>query len=143
MSEQTKDAPETGGPYAHYVLATLVVVYVFNFIDRHILSILTEDIKADLGATDAQMGFLFGTVFAVVYAVFGIPLTRFADVWVRRSIIAGGLVAWSAMTALSGLAKSFPVLAACCIGVGIGEAAASPAAFSLLSDYYPRNAVRQ
>ena len=143
MSEQTKDAPETGGPYAHYVLATLVVVYVFNFIDRHILSILTEDIKADLGATDAQMGFLFGTVFAVFYAVFGIPLTRFADVWVRRSIIAGGLVAWSAMTALSGLAKSFPVLAACCIGVGIGEAAASPAAFSLLSDYYPRNAVRQ
>ena len=137
MSEQTKDAPETGGPYAHYVLATLVVVYVFNFIDRHILSILTEDIKADLGATDAQMGFLFGTVFAVFYAVFGIPLARFADVWVRRSIIAGGLVAWSAMTALSGLAKSFPVLAACRIGVGIGEAAASPAAFSLLSDYYP------
>ena len=69
-------------------------------------------------------------------------LARFADVWVRRSIIAGGLVAWSAMTALSGLAKSFPVLA-CRIGVGIGEAAASPAAFSLLSDYYPRNAVRQ
>ena len=83
------------------MLATLVVVYVFNFIDRHILSILTEDIKADLGATDAQMGFLFGTVFAVFYAVFGIPLARFADVWVRRSIIAGGLVAWSAMTALS------------------------------------------
>ncbi len=137
MSEKSKNAPEVGGAYAHYVLATLVVVYVFNFIDRHILSILTEDIKRDLGATDAQMGFLFGTVFAVFYAVFGIPLARFADVWIRRSIIAGGLVAWSGMTALSGLAQSFPMLAACRIGVGIGEAAASPAAYSLLSDYYP------
>ena len=66
--------PALGGWYAHYVLAVLVIVYVFNFIDRNILSILAEDIKADLGITDAQMGFLYGTVFAVFYAVFGIPL---------------------------------------------------------------------
>ena len=136
MAEQTAAAPKTGGLYAHYVLGVLVVVYIFNFIDRNILSILAENIKADLEATDAQMGFLYGTVFAVFYAVFGIPLARFADVWVRRSLIAGGLVVWSAMTALSGLARSFPVLAACRIGVGIGEASASPAAYSLLSDYY-------
>ena len=126
-----------GGRYAHYVLAVLVVVYVFNFIDRNILSILAEDIKADLGVTDAQMGFLYGTVFAVFYAVFGIPLARFADVWVRRSLISLGLLFWSLMTALSGTARSFPALAAYRIGVGIGEASASPAAYSMLSDYYP------
>lgn len=133
MSDKT---PKVGGAYAHYVLFVLVIVYVFNFIDRNILSILSEEIKADLGVTDAQMGFLYGTVFAVFYAVFGIPLARFADVWVRRSLISVGLLFWSLMTALSGFAKSFPMLAAFRIGVGIGEASASPAAYSMLSDYY-------
>jgi MFS family permease len=126
-----------GGAYSHYVLAVLVLVYIFNFIDRNILSILAEDIKADLLITDAQMGFLYGTVFAVFYAVFGIPLARFADVWTRRSLISIGLSVWSFMTAASGLARSFSVLAACRIGVGIGEASASPAAYSMLADYYP------
>ena len=127
---------EIGGLYAHYVLMVLVIVYVFNFIDRQILSILAESIKADLGVSDAQIGFLYGTVFAVFYAVFGIPLARFADVWVRRSLISAGLFFWSAMTALSGTARSFSVLALYRIGVGIGEASASPAAYSMLSDYY-------
>mgnify|MGYP003323687029 CR=1 FL=1 len=132
----SETSPKVGGAYAHYVLFVLIIVYVFNFIDRQILSILSEDIKRDLGVTDAQMGFLYGTVFAVFYAVFGIPLARFADVWVRRSLISIGLMFWSAMTALSGFAKSFPMLAALRIGVGIGEASASPAAYSMLSDYY-------
>lgn len=123
--------------YANYVLAVLVLVYIFNFIDRNILSILAEDIKADLGVTDAQMGFLYGTVFAVFYAVFGIPLARFADVWTRRSLISVGLGFWSLMTAASGLARSFGTLALLRVGVGIGEASASPAAYSMLSDYYP------
>ena len=114
----------------------LVIVYIFNFIDRNILSILSQDIQADLGVTDAQMGFLYGTVFAVFYAVFGIPLARFADVWVRRSLISAGLLVWSVMTAMSGFARSFPMLAVFRIGVGIGEASASPAAYSMLSDYY-------
>ncbi len=122
--------------YSHYVLFVLVIVYIFNFIDRNILSILSQDIQADLGVTDSQMGFLYGTVFAVFYAVFGIPLARFADVWVRRSLISAGLLVWSAMTAMSGFARSFPMLAAFRIGVGIGEASASPAAYSMLSDYY-------
>lgn len=130
------DDPKIGGAYAHYVLFVLVIVYVFNFIDRNILSILSQEIQADLGVTDAQMGFLYGTVFAVFYAVFGIPLARFADVWVRRSLISVGLLFWSLMTALSGFAKSFPMLATFRIGVGIGEASASPAAYSMLSDYY-------
>lgn len=150
MSEEATDPKETGGGpagadsrdevgggYAKYVLVVLVIVYIFNFIDRQILSILAEDIKADLGISDAQMGFLYGTVFAVFYAVFGIPLARFADVWTRRSLIAIGLSFWSLMTALSGTARSFGFLAMCRIGVGIGEASASPAAYSMLSDYFP------
>ena len=136
--EQARSAPGRSGRwYPHYVLGVLMVVYVFNFVDRHILSILAESIKADLGVTDAQMGFLYGTVFAVFYAVFGIPLARFADVWVRRSVISLGLTFWSAMTALSGFARSFAELAVYRTGVGVGEASASPAAYSLLYDYYP------
>ncbi|MDP6377866.1 MAG: MFS transporter [Pseudomonadales bacterium] len=136
-SERSTTEQNSSNWYAHYVLGVLMLVYIFNFIDRNILSILAEDIKADLAITDAQMGFLYGTVFAVFYAVFGIPLARFADVWTRRSLIALGLSFWSAMTAASGLARSFPVLAVCRVGVGIGEASASPAAYSMLSDYYP------
>ena len=131
-----KKLPAVGGAYAHYVLFVLVVVSIFNFVDRNILAILSQDIKADLGISDADMGFLYGTVFALFYAIFGIPLARFADVWVRRSIIAGGLFFWSLMTALSGLARSFSVLATLRVGVGIGEASATPAAYSMLADYY-------
>lgn len=121
----------------HATLGVLVLVYVLNFVDRQILSILNEEIKRDLGLSDGQMGFLYGTAFAVFYAVFGIPLGRLADVWVRRTLIAVSLSVWSAMTALSGLSRNFLELAAARIGVGIGEAGASPAAFSLLSDLYP------
>jgi MFS family permease len=132
------DAPdETGGPYARYVLGVLVVVYVFNFVDRQILSILAEHIKADLRVTDAQLGYLYGTAFAVFYAVFGIPLGRLADTWDRRKLIALGLAFWSVMTAVSGLARSFAHLAWARVGVGVGEASASPAAYSSLSDWFP------
>ena len=135
MSDESQSVPSTR--YANYVLFVLVLVYIFNFIDRNILSILAEDIKADLQISDGEMGFLYGTVFAVFYAVFGIPLARFADVWTRRSLISIGLGFWSVMTAASGLARSFGTLAIFRIGVGIGEASASPAAYSMLSDYYP------
>jgi len=127
-----------GSAYARYVLAVLVLVYVFNFLDRQILSILAERIKADLGLTDAQLGFLYGTAFAVFYAIFGIPLGRLADAWDRRRLIALGVGFWSVMTAFSGLARSFFQLGAARVGVGVGEASASPAAFSLLSDYFPQ-----
>jgi len=83
------------------------------------------------------MGFLYGTAFAVFYALFGIPLGRVADVWDRRLLISIGLAFWSAMTALSGLARGFGQLALARVGVGIGEASASPAAYSLLSDWFP------
>ena len=136
-AERDASGPPIGGAYSHYALFVLLIVYVFNFVDRSIISILSEEIKADLGVGDAEMGFLYGTVFAVFYAVFGIPLARFADVWVRRSLISVGLMFWSLMTALSGFARSFPMLATFRVGVGVGEASASPAAYSMLADYYP------
>lgn len=135
--EKQETETEIGGPYARYVLFILLIVYVFNFIDRQILSILAEEIKADLGIGDAEIGFLYGTAFAIFYAVFGIPLGRLADTWVRKNLIAIGLMFWSAMTALSGTARSFTMLAVYRIGVGIGEASASPAAYSMLADYFP------
>ena len=130
------NAQEIGGRYAKYVLFILLIVYIFNFIDRQILSILAEEIKADLGISDSEIGFLYGTAFAVFYAVFGIPLGRLADTWTRKNLIAAGLLFWSVMTALSGTARSFGMLATYRIGVGIGEASASPAAFSMLADYF-------
>lgn len=133
---------EAGAPrvtaYAWYALILFVIVYIFNFIDRQIVSILAESIKADLKLDDAQIGFLYGTAFAVFYALFGIPLGRLADSWYRGRLMAIGLALWSSMTALSGFASSFGMLATARIGVGIGEASASPAAYSMIADYFPK-----
>ena len=130
-------SPPVSPAYASYVLGLLFLVYVFNFIDRQILAILLEAIKADLGASDTAMGFLSGFAFAVFYTFAGIPIARWADRGSRRSIIALGLGVWSTMTAASGLARSFTQLALARVGVGVGEAAGSPPAHSLLSDYFP------
>jgi MFS family permease len=126
------------GRYGWYALFVLVLVYAVNFIDRQIISILAQDIKADLHLKDAQIGFLYGTAFAVFYALFGIPLGRLADSWYRGRLIAIGLGLWSTMTALSAFAGSFGMLAVARIGVGIGEASASPAAYSMISDRFPK-----
>lgn len=123
--------------YPWYVLGVLFLVYVFNFIDRNILSILAQDIKASLHVDDAELGFLYGTAFAIFYSLFGIPLGRLADRWYRGRLIASGLAVWSLMTAASGLASSFAELALARVGVGIGEASATPAAYSLLADHFP------
>lgn len=132
------DAARTAGlGYSRYVLGVLFTVYVVNFIDRQILSILLEPIKEDLGASDTQMGFLTGFAFALFYTGFGIPIARWADRGNRRSIIAIGLTVWSLMTAACGFAQSFLQLAIARIGVGVGEAAGSPPAHSLISDYFP------
>jgi len=135
------DAPDSNfvfdARYSNYALGILFLVYVFNFIDRQILSILVEPIKEDLGATDTQMGFLTGIAFALFYTTFGIPIARWADRGVRRSIIAMGLTVWSVMTGLCGFAQNFMQLAIARIGVGIGEAAGSPPSHSLISDFFP------
>jgi len=124
--------------YSWYVLVVLVIVYILNFIDRQILSILAVDIKADLGLTDADMGFLGGAAFAVFYALFGIPLGRLADNWSRVKLLSIGLALWSIMTALSGFARNQAELTIARMGVGVGEATASPTAYSLISDYFPK-----
>lgn len=130
--------PEHAPRYAWYVLAVLVLVYVLNFVDRQIISILANDIKADLNLTDADLGFFYGTAFAVFYALFGIPLGRLADSWSRVKLLSIGLVVWSGMTAVSGFARSGAELGAARAGVGIGEATASPSAYSLISDWFPK-----
>ena len=129
--------PEASG-YSWYVLSVLVVVYILNFVDRQILSILAVDIKADLGLTDSDMGFLGGAAFAVFYALFGIPLGRLADNWSRVKLLSIGLALWSVMTALSGFARNQAQLTVARMGVGVGEATASPTAYSLISDYFPK-----
>ena len=134
----TAPAAAVGGPYARYVLAILTLVYVFNFVDRQILSILAPEIQRELGVSDADISFLYGTAFAVFYALFGIPLGRLADSWYRGRLMAIGLALWSSMTALSGFAQNFGMLATARIGVGIGEASASPAAYSMIADYFPK-----
>ena len=141
-SQTAAAAPEFQEPkatgYSWYVLSVLVVVYILNFIDRQILSILAVDIKADLGLTDADMGFLGGAAFAVFYALFGIPLGRLADNWSRVKLLSIGLALWSTMTALSGFARDQMTLTFARMGVGVGEATASPTAYSLISDYFPK-----
>ena len=140
MSEPQAPPPseQQASSYSWYVLLVLVLVYVLNFIDRQILSILAVDIKRDLGLTDGQLGFLGGAAFAVFYALFGIPLGRLADNWHRVKLLSGGLALWSLMTALSGFASNSWTLTLARMGVGVGEATASPTAYSLISDYFPR-----
>ncbi len=133
-SEATRKVPA----YSWYALGVLVIVYVLNFVDRNIISILAEDIKADLGLRDDQIGFLYGTAFGVFYALFGIPLGKLADSWHRVRLMTAGLAIWSAFTALSGFAKNFTTLSIARIGVGVGEATASPSAYSLISDWFPK-----
>lgn len=126
-------------PYSWYVLFILFLVYALNFIDRQILTILAPHIREDLGLSQADIGFLYGTAFGVFYALFGIPLGRLADNWHRIRLMTIGLALWSTMTAVSGLAKNGFHLAAARIGVGIGEATASPSAYSLISDWFPKH----
>jgi len=140
----TDEQPEAGSErdapvpaYSWYALSVLVLVYVLNFIDRQILSILANDIKADLGVDDAYLGFLYGTAFAIFYALFGIPLGKLADSWKRIRLMTIGLTLWSAMTAVSGFARDAATLTVARIGVGVGEATASPSAYSLISDWFP------
>ncbi len=137
-SEIAEARARVGGRYAWYVLYILILVYAVNYIDRQILSILAEDIKADLGLSDAEIGFLHGTVFAVSYSLFAIPLGRLADNWNRVRLLSIGLAGWSMMTLLSGFARNFGQLGAARIGVAVGQATSGPAAFSIISDYFPR-----
>lgn len=121
-----------------YALSVLVVVYVFNFIDRQILNILQEPIKADLGLSDTQLGMLTGFSFALIYCIAGIPVARLADMTNRKAVISVSLALWSGFTALCGLTSNFIQLLGARLGVGLGEAGGSPPAHAMLSDLYEK-----
>jgi MFS family permease len=131
----TEEYPPRG--YAWYVVGVLTFVYIFSFIDRQILNLLVRPIRRDLGISDTQMSLLMGLSFAVFYTLFGIPLGRLADSKSRRTIIAGGFALWSLFTAGCGLARNFGQMLLLRMGVGVGEAALSPAAYSIITDYFP------
>jgi predicted MFS family arabinose efflux permease len=120
-----------------YALGLLLFVYVLNFADRQLLTILAGPLAQDLGFSDTAIGVLTGPLFALFYTTLGIPIARWADVGVRRSIIALALLVWSGMTALTGFAQSFAHVALARLGVGVGEAGGSPPAHSLISDLFP------
>lgn len=142
MSENESVSPEPGDEpyvkesYAWFVVGILMIAYIFSFVDRQILSLLVEPMKADLGISDNQMGLLMGFSFAIFYTFFGIPMGRLADSKSRRTIIAIGLGVWSIMSTGCGIAKNFGQLAMFRMGVGVGEAALSPSAYSLITDLF-------
>jgi len=123
--------------YAWYVVIVLTVLYMLSFVDRTILSLLVGSIKRDLGISDTRIGLLQGLSFALFYTIMGLPLGRLADTRSRRNLIAAGVVVWSLFTSACSAAKSFGSLFLTRIGVGVGEAGLSPAAYSLISDYFP------
>jgi MFS family permease len=131
-------APRHTG-YSWYVVIVLTVIYTLSFIDRKIVAFLVGPIRADLQISDTSMGLLGGFAFAIFYTLLGLPMGWVADRKSRRGLIAVGVVFWSIMTALCSVARSFGTLFAARIGVGVGEAALTPAAFSLICDYFPRD----
>ena len=124
---------------AWFGVGVLVLAFIFSIADRIIISLLVDPIKADLNLTDTDMGFMMGIAFAIFYALMGLPIGRLADRHSRRLIIGVGIFLWSIMTAMCGLARSFWQLFLARVGVGVGEATLSPAAYSMIADYFPKD----
>lgn len=133
----TDQNPYNSARARYYALGLLTVVYTFNFVDRQLLSILQESIKADLLLSDQQLGLLTGFAFALFYTLAGIPIARYADRNNRRNVVAIAIALWSFMTAISGLVQNYLQLLLARIGVGVGEAGGSPPAHSMISDIFP------
>ena len=139
MQQGLQNEPPYPKPaYAWYVIIVLFIAYTISFVDRQIMALLIEPIKRDLAISDTKISLLHGFAFAIFYTILGIPLGRLADKKNRCFIISAGIFVWSFMTASCGLAKSFGVLFLSRIGVGVGEASLSPAAYSMISDYFPK-----
>lgn len=136
MSEKIITNKYESKTYRNYVLCVLTLVYALNFIDRQLLAILQDSIKADLLLSDTQLGLLTGFAFALFYVLAGIPIARLADRSNRRNIIAASIGIWSFMTAISGSVANYVQLLLARVGVGIGEAGCSPPAHSMISDMY-------
>jgi MFS family permease len=134
---KSSNPPATTLAYAWYVVIILTALYMLSFVDRTILSLLVGSIRRDLGISDTRIGLLQGLSFALFYTIMGLPLGRLADTRSRRNLIAAGVVVWSLFTSACSASKSFWSLFLTRIGVGVGEAGLSPAAYSLISDYFP------
>jgi predicted MFS family arabinose efflux permease len=132
-----EEAPRRSAGRPYLVVALLAGVYSLNFLDRQLLSILAEPVKADLGLSDTQLGLLSGLTFALFYSVFGIPVAWLADRSNRVRIVAGACALWSLFTVGCGFAQNFAQLALARIGVGVGEAGGSPPSYSIIADYFP------
>jgi MFS family permease len=124
---------------AWYSVSVLMLMYIFSFIDRTTISLIVEPMKRDLQISDTQIGMLQGLAFALLYTFLGLPIARLSDRYSRRGIIAAGVFIWSIMATLCGLARTAMQLFIARIGVGIGEAALSPAAYSIITDSFPRS----
>src|SRR6204780_1815220 len=124
---------------AWYSVAVLLLMYIFSFIDRTTISLIGEPMKRDLQISDTQVGLLQGLAFALLYTFLGLPIARLSDRHSRRAIIAAGVFIWSIMATLCGLARTALQLFIARIGVGVGEAALSPAAYSIITDSFPRS----
>lgn len=137
IARAAAEEPYPNQGYAWYVVGVLMIAYIFSFIDRQILALLVQPIRRDLGISDTQMSLLMGFSFAVFYSFFGIIIGRLADSRSRRTLIVIGFSLWSLMTAGCGLARNFFQMLLLRMGVGVGEATLSPAAYSLIADYFP------
>ncbi len=135
--QQNPDYPPLA--YSWYVVVILTLTYTVSFIDRQIMALMVEPIRRDLQISDTQMSLLLGLAFAVFYTLLGIPIARLADRFSRRGIIAAGITIWCLMTASCGIARNYAQLFIARVGVGVGEAALSPSALSLISDYFPQS----
>ncbi len=136
--EDNNLAPYSAG-YTRYVMSLLMIMLIFNFLDRQIINILAEPIKVDLGLKDWQLGMMTGFAFAIFYTVLGIPVAGLADRRSRTKIIGVAIIIWSLFTALCATAQNFAQLIAYRIGVGVGEAGGTPPAHSLIVDYVPKS----
>lgn len=141
--EQTvnTDEQESGGSLAYpwYIVSLCMLAYIFSFIDRQVITLLIEPIRADLQISDTEFSLLHGLAFAMLYAVAGIPIARLADNRSRPVIISVGIFVWSLATAACGTAKSFAQLFLARMAVGVGEAALSPSAYSMITDSFPKS----
>ncbi len=136
-ADQAPAAAHRTTPYAWLVLAMLAFIYIFNFLDRQLMSTVIESIKRDTGFTDSEMGYMTGFYFALVYTLFGVVVGFLADRTSRRNILFVGAILWSGFTSLCGMATNYPMMLTARVGVGVGEAAGAPPSYSIISDYFP------
>lgn len=137
MTLANAKAAERRASSPRILLALLLVAYIFNFLDRQILGILAEPIKADLHLSDTEFGAIGGLAFALLYSVLGVPLAYLADRTRRSAVVAGSLAVWSAFTGLCGTATGYWQLFFYRLGVGIGEAGGVAPSYALIADYFP------